>query len=481
MERQTQQEDSNSTRKDIRKLKTHIQGLDKILHGGFPEGKTILVSGGPGTGKSVLGLEFIYRGAMSGHPGIFLSFEEAGEDIRQNALTFGWDLAALEQAGSFFLMEGQVGPDILRSGDFNLKGLLAIIDGKAKEMGARRIAIDAMDILMRFFDDLKRQQNEIFSLSHWLKDRKITSLLTTKSATVKGSYEYNYLDFMVDCVIYLDQRVRDQVNTKRLQVLKYRGSGYDTNEYPFLIRDHGMIFNSISDIDLRYDASSSRISSGSRFLDEISGGGYRKGTCILITGATGTGKTSLASTFTHSACEKGQKVLYINYEESRDSMVSDMLNIGIDLRPALQESCLRVLTVMPESMGIEEHLYHKIEAIRSFQPAHLVIDAISAGKRIGGEKASFDFLMRLIYLCRKRGITVVLTNQAKDALNYNSVSGIGLSSLIDTIITLHYKDIGNETIRMLQVKKSRGTKHSNKYHNYFITDNGIQFDTVKIG
>ena len=477
MEKHPQQNDSNSTQKNLQKLKTHIEGLDKILNGGFSAGRTTLISGGPGTGKSVLGLEFIYRGAMSGHPGIFVSFEETGEDIRRNALTFGWDLAALEQAGAFFLMEGQIGPDIFRSGDFNLKGLLAIIDGIAEEMGAHRITIDALDILMRLFHDPKKQQNEIFSLNNWLKDRKMTALLTAKSIKGKDAYEYDYLEFMADCVIHLDQRVRDQVNTKRLKVTKYRGSRYETNEYPFLVVDHGMVFNSISDIDLSYEPLSQRISSGNRFLDDILGGGYRKGSCILVTGVTGTGKTSMASTFAHSACEKGQKVLYVNFEESRKSLVAGMLSIGIDLRPAIEDDSLRLMTMMPESMGIEEHLYHEMTTIKSFQPEHLVVDAISACKRIAGEKASFDFLMRLIHFCRKRGITVILINQAKSAWKYHQISGIGLSSLIDTIITLHYKDVGNETNRMLQVKKSRGTRHSNKYHTYFLTEKGIQFDT----
>jgi len=170
-------------------------------------------------------------------------------------------------------------------------------------------------------------------------------------------------------------------------------------------------------------------------------------------------------------------VLYVNFEESRKSLIAGMLSIGIDLRPALEDASLRLMTMMPESMGIEEHLYHEITTIKSFQPEHLVVDAISACKRIACEKASFDFLMRLIHFCRKRSVTVILINQAKSAWKYHQISGIGLSSLIDTIITLHNKDVGNETNRMLQVKKSRGTRHSNKYHTYFLTDKGIQFDT----
>jgi len=459
----------------IPKVTTEIKGLDEILHAGFPAGRTTLVSGGPGTGKSVLGLEFLYRGAMSGNPGIFLTFEETAESIRQNALTFGWDLAPLEQAGRFFLMEGRLDPHVILSGDFNLKGLLAVIEGKAKEMGAERIVIDAIDMLMRLFDDPKRQQNEIFALNRWLKDQKVTAVLTTKNLKDTDSTEYDYLDFMADCVIYLDQRVKEQVTTKRLQVLKYRGSAYSGNEYPFLITDNGIHFNPITDIGMHYE-SSQRISSGIPSLDKIVGGGYQTGTCILISGMTGTGKTSLACTFARSACREGQRVLYINYEESLESMSAGMLSLGIDLGPAIKNSALQVMSVMPETTGIEEQLFHILTTVKGFKPNHLVVDAISACKRIAGEDAAFDFLMRLIDACKKRGITVLLLNQSRSSSEDHELSGIGVSSITDTIITLSLRNTGNELSRILLVRKSRGTRHSMKHHNFFLTDQGIQID-----
>lgn len=479
MERQPQKKNKQSTRKaaaGIRKVATQIEGLDDILHGGFPAGRATLVSGGPGTGKSVLGLEFLYRGAVSGNPGIFLTFEETGESIRQNALTFGWDLASLEQAGTFFLMEGKVDPHVFLSGDFNLKGLLAILEGKAKELGAERIVIDAMDILMRLFDDPKRQQNEIFALNTWLKDQSMTAVLTTKNIKDTDSPEYGYLDFMADCVIYLDQRTREQVTTKRLQVLKYRGSGYSGNEYPFLISDDGIHFNPITDMEMHYESGSQWISSGSSSLDAILGGGCRRGSCVLISGVTGTGKTSIACTFARSACEEGQRVLYVNYEESQEGMIAGMLSVGIDLRPAIKDSALKVMPIMPESTGIEEQLFRILTTIRRFKPHHLVLDAISACKRIAGEKAAFDFLLRLVDACKKTGITVILVNQATGSLGYHEISGIGISSIIDTIITPRFRDTGNELSRILLVRKSRGTRHSTKYHNFSLTDQGIQID-----
>jgi circadian clock protein KaiC len=241
-----------------------------------------------------------------------------------------------------------------------------------------------------------------------------------------------------------------------------------------------MFFDPISETQLNYGSSSRKISSGNTSLDEILGGGYQRGASIIISGATGTGKTSMASTFTHFACENGQKVLYVNFEESSASMLTGMLSIGIDLRPAIQNASLRLMPVMPESKGIEEHLYDVITAIRDFQPDHFVVDAISACKRIAGEKASFDFIMRLIHFCKNKGITVILINQANNFSEKNEISGIGISSIIDTIIALYYRETGNETHRILRTIKARGSKHSMKYHNYLLTDEGIKFHTAQV-
>jgi circadian clock protein KaiC len=464
----------------ITKVATQIEGLDEILNGGLPQGRTSLISGGPGTGKTLLALEFIYRGALSGVPGIFLSFEETTEGLHQNALSFGWDLASLEKTGKLFLLGGQVEPLGVISGDFNLKGLLAVIEGKSKEIGAEKIVIDALDVLLHSFKDSGRERQQIQMLHQWLNKEGMTAILTAKNQKEAAlTAFYNHLDFMADCVIYLDQRISDQVNTKRIQIIKYRGSGYGSNEYPFLITDNGLFFDPISDMQLHYPGPSQRISSGNPSLDEILGGGYQGGSCILISGATGTGKTSIASSFARCACENGQKVLYISFEESPDGLIAGMRSIGIDLRPFIESASLRIMSVMPESKGIEEHLYDKITTIKSFQPQHLVVDAISACERIAGKKASFDFIMRLVHFCKKKGITAVLINQGKSAGQEGQVSGIGISSIIDSIITLRYKDTGNETHRVLQIKKSRGSKHSNRYHNYLLTDNGIQFHTVQ--
>ena len=467
---------STSIAAAIPKTATQIEGLDEILKGGLPIGRVTLVGGGPGAGKTVFGLELLYRAALSGEPGIFLSFEESAANIRQNARSFGWDLAALEKSGKLFLMEGLLDPEVVISGNFNLAGFLSIIEGKARDMGAGRVVIDALDVLMRYFDDPMREQQQFLGLHNWLVDNGLTAVLTTKNT--KGTERpspYEYLDFMADCVIYLDQKAQDQVNTKRMQIVKYRGSAYGSNEYPFLVTDKGMYFHAISDMLLDFEPSSKRASSGVPQLDEILGGGYFQGSAILISGMTGTGKTSVAATFAHAACAKGQKVLYINFEESRPGLLAGMRSIGIDLGSAIEGGSLWVMSTMPESRGIEEHLYDKVCAIKRFKPDHVVVDAISACKRIAGDKASFDFIMRLVNFCRRRGITTVLINQSSSEEVTHAVSGIGISSIIDTILTLYYEDAGAQTNRLLQVLKSRGTHHSNRYHTFVLTDDGVQF------
>jgi circadian clock protein KaiC len=466
------------TERGIDKTATRIQGLDEILHGGIPTGRVTLVSGGPGAGKSILGQEFLYRGALAGHPGIFVSFEESAECIRQNVGSFGWDIETLESAGKLFLLEGLVPPEAAISGDFNLKGFLAIIEGKAVEMGAKRIVIDALDVLMSIFGEPRKEYQQTLALHRWLNRLRMTVVLTTKKVySAENISPYHYLDFMSDCVICLEQRIRQQVNTKRLQVIKYRGSGYGANEYPFLITDKGMFFNTVSQMQLNYSYPSTRMSSGSRALDEFLGGGYQAGTCILISGSTGTGKTALASTFARSASKSGQKVLYINYEESVEGMLAGVGSIGIDLRGSTRDGSLRIVALMPESRGVEEHLYHIVKTVSDFEPDHLVIDAISAGKRIAGDNAAFDFIMRIIHFCKQKGITAVLINQSESEPILAEISGIGISSVIDTVIVLYYKDIGNETGRILKVVKSRGSRHSNKYHSFALSGSGLQFGT----
>lgn len=464
------------------KVPTGIPGLDAILNGGLPAGRTTLVSGGPGTGKSILGLEFLYRRAMVGDPGIYVTFEERAKDVRQNALTLGWDFEPLEQSGKLFILEARVDPESILSGAFNLKGLTAIIKGKAEDMGASLIVFDAIDVLLRLFDDHSRECNELYALREWLQNEKMTSVLTVKlSKTSSFASQYEFLDFMVDCVITLDQRVVEQITTRRLRIVKYRGSDYGRNEYPFLVTDHGYELLSVSTGSLRHVALGEKVSCGHTRLDNILDGGFRKASCVLIAGPAGTGKSTLAAVFSQAACKRGEKVLYINFEESQEAMVSSMLSPGIDLRPHLDSGNLKILTAMPEAMGIEEHLLRIFQASIAHQPDHIVVDSISSCTRLGSNQSPFQFVSRIVNHSKECGTTVILINQVEGFTDNQDVNGSGILSLADSVLTLRYIDVGGEVNRMLLVMKSRGSKHSNQYREFLITDDGIDITDVYVG
>jgi circadian clock protein KaiC len=460
----------------IPKVPTQITGLDEVLDGGLPRGRTTLASGGPGSGKTVLGLEFLWSGAMAGEPGVLVTLEERAEAVRKNALSMGWDLAGLERAGKVAIVEARLYGEEIVSGDFDISGLLAIVGGQIKRIKAKRVVMDAMDVLLRIFSDARRERNELYRLHEWLIDRRLTNVLTAK-AQLEGEMasQYEFLDYMADCVIRLDHRVVGQVATRRLRVIKYRGSGFGTNEYPYVIGSRGIVFFPLTKAELTHQPLGPKVFSGLAGLDTMLAGGYRRASCILITGTSGTGKTTLASTFVQAACRRGERVLYLNFEESREAMVTGILSAGIDLRPALRSRRLLVQTGLPEAMGSDGHLIRALEAIDSFKPDHLILDAISACVRMGSKQAAFDYLMRLVSILKERGTTCILTNQITGiAGSDEELSGIGFSSVVDAVIQLRFVETGQEITRQILVIKSRGSAHSNRRHPFFITDRGIE-------
>jgi len=295
------------------------------------------------------------------------------------------------------------------------------------------------------------------------------------------SNRYEFLDFMADCVIVLDQRISDQIVTRRIRIVKYRGTGFYRNEYPFVIKEDGIRIIPISSIELEHRKLKGYFSSGNPKLDIVLGGGYTRSSSVLITGSSGTGKTTLASSCVKDAAACGKKILYLNFEESEGSFVDSMLSPGIDLRPAVKSGNLLIKTAMPESLGAEEHLIRAIEIMDEFQPDLLVVDSMSSCTRMGSEKAAFEYLMRLITGCRQRGITIMLLNQLDGFETGHEISGVGLSSLVDTVVFLRYIDVGGEINRMLLVMKSRGAKHSNQYREFIIDDHGINIAEVYVG
>jgi circadian clock protein KaiC len=461
---------------ELNKAASHISGFDEILYGGLPEGRTTLIEGSPGTGKSIFGLEFLYRGALAGQAGIFVAFEERASAVRRNALTLGWDLESLEKSGKLSIIEASLDPATIVSGDFNIKALLAIIEGTAKAIGARRIVFDALDVLMRLFNDPVRERSEMYSLHEWLLDHEMTAILTVKASGSNSIFsQYEFLEFMADCVIRLCQRPGEWVSTRELQIIKYRGSDFGRNGYPFVIQPGGIKVIPITEFGLHHKPLGSYVSSGNARLDSILGGGFRRGSSILIVGSSGTGKTTITNTFARAACGRGEKVLYLGFEESEEAMVETMLSPGIDLHPALKAGLLKVVTAMPEASGTEKHLVRTFQIIDELNPDHVIVDAISSFERMGSKRAAFEFAMRLVNWCKDRGITLIMNNQSKGGTdNREAISGLGISSIIDALLWLRFVETGKKLKRSLLVIKSRGTKHSAQYHDFQITDHGIE-------
>ena len=461
------------------KTPTGNTGLDKILQGGLPRGRTTLFSGGPGCGKSLLALEFAIRGAEAGEPGIYVSFEERASAVRVNAATLGWDIETLEREKKLFLLDSPVQQETIVTGNFDLKALLAIIDGLTQELGGKRLVLDAIDVLLRYYNDTFREREQLFALNDWLLDRELTSILTVKrDEGADGNSRYEFLDYLADCVIHLDQRVVDQVTTRRLRVVKYRGSDYGRNEYPYVTGLGGLRMIPVSSVEMMHKAPGGPVSSGQEHLDQVLGGGYLQGSCIMIAGASGTGKTTLACTFARGAAERGERVLYISFEESIEAIVGSLLSSGTDLRPGLKSGVIRALTAMPESMGVEEHLLRILDVTDDFQPQHMVVDAISAARRMGSDRAAFEFLVRLLNACRERGITALIVNQTTGDAVALEIAGDHISSLLDAILFLRYVESGGETNRVISVVKSRGTRHSNQIREFRITDEGVELADI---
>ncbi|MDM8541486.1 circadian clock protein KaiC [Desulfococcaceae bacterium HSG9] len=480
----TESENTTAKQFQLPKVETQIRGLDEVLHGGLPAGRVTLVRGKSGCGKTVMSLEFLYRGALAGEAGIFIAFEESAEQVRQNALTMGWDLARLEKENTLFILDARPKTDVIISQNFDAAGLLAIIAGKAEEMNCRRIVIDALDAFITIFDDPAKRRLTIRELHSWVMAHNLTAILTMKSVANSAETEfYEFLSYLSDCVISLDQRIFEQLRTRRLTVKKYRGSDFSSSEHSFVVSDNGIMIITISPTQIEHHALGQKISTGLPRLDTIMDGGYRQSACVLLSGSSGTGKTTFVNMFAQAACSRGEHVLYIAFEESAEAIMGNMRSVGIDLQQATDSGRLCYLAELPESMGVEEHLAHAFELIRTFQPQHIIVDAISACKRMGSEKQFFDYLFRLVNHCKRFGKTCVLANQGNVFIDdfKADITNADFSSLLDTVVFLRYVEVGGEINRTLLVAKSRGSQHSNQYREYRITDNGIDILDVYLG
>jgi circadian clock protein KaiC len=464
----------------IQKSPTGIPGFDDITGGGLPTTRTTLILGSPGAGKTVFALECLVNGArLNREPGIFVAFEENSRQIMANAATFGWDLPALERDKLFFL-DARLSPTAVKSGDFDLTAMLAGLEAKAKEMNAKRIVFDGIDILISLLDDPSKERVELYRLQEWLQRLGLTAIITGKSfeGDRVSTERYAFMQFMVDAVVMLYHRMLDRVSLRGLRVLKYRGSGFSENEFPLVISPTGIEVSVFGESELTYDVSTERISSGIPRLDNMLGGGYYRGSGVLISGAPGAAKTTLSAAFVAAGCARGESALYVSFDEAASQITRNLKSVGVDLQQYCDSGLLHMYSIRTEARSSEEHFLELKSLMRRIQPRNVVLDPISALTKTGGHVSAVHASLRLLDFARSQGITVICTSLVGTEDAFREMTSMQISTIADTWIHLAYLIHGGERNRTLTVVKSRGMAHSNQVRELILSSDGITLTDV---
>jgi circadian clock protein KaiC len=460
------------------KSRTGISGFDEMTGGGLPRGRTTLVMGGPGSGKTIFGLKFLAEGIAQGEPGIFVAFEEATDRILTNAQGFGWGLDLLGPSEAFFL-DAQPNADLVQLGDFDLGGMIATLDAKATEMGAGRVVFDALDILLALLPDDGARRREVYRLHEWLLKRGLTGLITAKAgpenSASPGAGPFAFMQFMVDCAVTLNHSVVMGVSQRDLRVLKFRGSSFDENESPYLIGATG-IEVAVARTLGRKDAevTNERVSSGVDRLDTMLGGGYYRGASILITGFPGTAKTTLSGAFAEAACVRGEKTMFVSFDSDGSEVVRNLSSVGIKLDRFVKSGLLKMVSARTITGSAETYLVRIKTLAREHDARCLVIDPVSTLSKSGNEQTAHNVAERLIDWSKAEGITLVCTSLLDEmASQQEGGSPLQISTLADTWIHLNYLVQAGERNRGMSIIKSRGTAHSNQVRELILSDQGV--------
>jgi circadian clock protein KaiC len=470
---------------NFEKVPSGIKGLDDITGGGLPKGRPALVSGGPGCGKTLFAMEFIARGITDyNEPGVFIAFEEKIEDLRKNFQSMGFDLAAMEKSKKLILDHITIErSEIEETGEYDLEGLFIRLGSMMDEVGAKRVAIDTLEALFSGFSNEAILRSELRRLFLWLKERGVTAVVTGERGQ-DSITKYGLEEYVADCVITLDHRVANQIATRRLRIVKYRGSSHGTDEYPFLIGSDGISVLPITSLSLTHTASTERISSGIPQLDEMLGGkGFYRGSSILVSGQAGTGKTSLSASFVNAACKRGEKSLYFLFEESESQLMRNMLSIGIDLEPWVKKGLLKFSAIRPTAYSIEMHLSMMMKLFEEFKPQVVAVDPISNLYPVGDDIQVRSMLMRLIDYAKTMQITGLFTNLSSVSTGVYAIEAtdVHVSSLMDAWLVLKNVEGDGERNRAFMIIKSRGMAHSNQLSEFVLSDKGIDIMPVYQG
>jgi circadian clock protein KaiC len=469
----------SATPRLLSKLATGLQGFDEISRGGLPRNRTSLVMGGPGTGKTVFALQALVNAARElKQPGIFVAFEEGADEIFANAATFGWRLPALAKSELFFL-DARLSPTVVQSGDFELSGMLAILEAKKQELGAGWIVFDGIDVLLALLQNRGAEMREIYRLRDWLAHNDLTAIITAKiDGEASSPANYAFMQFMVDCVIRFDRRLEQGISVRRLEITKYRGSDFAPGEFPLSFGPHGMEVAAPGRAETLNGASTERVSSGFGGLDSMLGGGVFRGTTTLITGAPGTSKTTLAGQFAESACRRGERTLFVSFDEGGERIRRNLTSVGIHLDAYVKSGLLRMYSGRTEATNPEEHLIRIAALLLEHQPRCMVIDPLSAIAKSGALSSARAVGNRLIYQVRDHHITAFITSLVEGNDPQAEATEMQISTIADTWIHLSYLVRGGERNRALTIIKSRGTHHSNQVRELELSAAGLALADV---
>jgi circadian clock protein KaiC len=466
------------------KSPTGIEGLDEITEGGFPKGRPTLICGGAGCGKTLLSMQFLIKGITEfGENGVFMSFEEPSNDLSLNVRSLGFDLEKLKADKKLVVDHVRVErSEIEEAGEYDLDGLFIRLAHAIDTVKATRVVLDTIESLFSGLDNQAILRAELRRLFHWLKEKGVTAVITGErgeaTLTRQGLEEY-----VSDCVIVLDHRVIEQVSTRRLRIVKYRGSTHGTNEYPFLIDKDGISVLPITSLRLDNEVSSDIVSTGVPGLDDMfAGGGFYRGSNILISGTAGTAKTTIAAYFADEQCKKGERTVFFAFEESPQQLVRNMKSIGMDLEKHIQSGLLQIHSSRPSLNGLELHLLKLRKLIKDFKPTTIIIDPISNLISVGSEQEVRSMLVRLIDMLKFSNITALFTSLNKQNENFRpDLAEESVSSLVDTWVTVRDMEGVGERNRGLFIVKSRGMGHSNQVREFIITQKGIELLDVEMG
>jgi circadian clock protein KaiC len=468
--------------KPLEKTPTGIEGLDEITDGGLPKGRPSLVCGSAGSGKTLFAMEFLTNGARQyDEPGVFMAFEETSQDLVTNFASLGFDLDKLIAENKLAIDYVRVDKsEIEETGEYDLEGLFIRLGMAIDEIGAKRVALDTIEVLFSGFQNEGILRSELRRLFSWLKQRGVSAIVTGERGEASLT-RYGLEEYVADCVILLDNKMEGQIATRRLRIIKYRGSAHGTNEYPFMIEEDGISVLPITSLGLEHEVSADRVSTGIERLDTMLGGeGYYRGTTVLISGTAGTGKTSFAAQFCEAACKRGERCVYFAFEESPSQIIRNMQSIGINLQPYVDSGLMQIHSSRPMVYGLEMHLISMRKILDAFEPQIIVIDPISNLINVGTEGDVKFMLTRLVDHLKTKQITTVCTS----LVEHETIEGVnaqGISSLMDTWINLRFFESDSERNRGISVVKSRGMMHSNQIREYRLTDHGIKIQDVYLG